>query len=52
MKDYAIWAAEQIMADYNLPFDVCMQIVTETTLCRVIKRYSVETYLEVNKNGG
>lgn len=51
MKEYAIWAAEQIMTDYPmLPFDLCMQIVTETTICKVIKRYSIEVYLE-GKNG-
>ena len=50
MKEYAIWAAEQIQKDYNLPYDVCMQIVTETTLCRAIKRYSIDKYMEVKND--
>ena len=49
MKEYAIWAAEQIMADYpGYSWDYYMYLVTETRICENIRRYSLERYMKLH----
>lgn len=52
MKDYAEWAAEQIEKDYpGLPWDFYMHLITDTTICTSVERYTVKRYLEGKENG-
>ena len=51
MKDYAQWAAEQIEKDYpGYSWDFYMHLVTDTTMCTSVERYSVKRYLEGKDN--
>lgn len=53
MKDYAEWAAEQIEKDYpGYSWDYYMYLVTDTTICTSVERYSVKQYLEGKENDG
>lgn len=46
MKEYAIWAAEQIQKDYpGHDWDFYMYLVTDTNMCERIERYSMEAYM-------
>lgn len=48
MKEYVIWAAEQIEKDYpGYDWDCYMYLVTNSRVCDSIYRYSMKRYLEV-----
>lgn len=50
MKEYAIWAAEQIEKDYpGYSWDYYMYIVTETRICQSVERYGIKKYMEVER---
>lgn len=52
MGEYVIWAAEEIEHDYpGYSWEVYVDLVTRSSICETIYKYSIDRYLEVRDNG-